>query len=176
MNNLQMIFKFMAILIFITGCRLATTKSLDCEILSEMMKNDQLYRDDVRCNPLAYIADSLSGGDKSKHDLFIKEAFEFYRNSKDTSHFTRGFINRTLADSLSKLQKNIDVENVRTVHIFLEKVAFNRIDTLKCFMDAIIILAHTPEELLPKTKFLIEEKKTFFKPNSYHYLKTRLNF
>ncbi len=174
--SLLIIVKCTVICIFVSGCSFGLKKTLNCEKLNQMIANDQLYRDDIRANPIAFLIDSLSGGDKSKFDLFFDQAADIYISRKDSTHYTKGFINRVLADSLQRLQTKIDIKNVKTIHGYLEKVEINRIDTLKCFNDIKIILAHTPEELQPKSRSLIQQKKLFFHPITYKYLKRVLNF
>jgi len=174
--SLLIIFKCTVICMFVCGCNFGMNKTLNCEKFNQIIVSDQLYREDVRTNPIAFLIDSLSGGDKSKLDLFFDEAAEIYMSRKESTHYTRGFINRELADSLDRLQTKIDIKNVKTIHRYLEKVELNRIDTLECFRDVIIILAHTPKELMPKTKSLLEKKKSFINTVSFTYLKRRLNF
>lgn len=130
---------------------------------------DQLYRNDLRCNPIAYIIDSLSNHDIAFYEKNYEKAVNIYR-AKDGISFTKGFIDQKLSDSLFKLQVQIDRKQVNRISNWLKNIEENRIDTLDCYFDILFILAHTPNDMRPEIHKIVKMKKSYISNDTYDYL------
>ncbi len=168
----EVIFKPIIYLILIlkfTSCVNNNYKFIDCNYVNEMSKLDQLYRNDLRCNPIVYIIDSLSNHDSALYENNYQKAVNIYLANDDTS-FTKGFINKELSDSLNKLQLEIDRVQVKRVSMWLTNIAKNRIDTLDCYFDMLFILAHTPSDMRKDISNVVKMKKSYISNETYDYL------
>jgi hypothetical protein len=114
-------------------------EKIDCEMINEMGRKDQLYRGDIRGNPWMHIQDSLSGHDTSLYETNMERAIEIYAADKDTS-FGKGFLNVRVSDSIWALQSAIDAELLTKAIALIKDHKNNRIDTMACVMDIQLIL------------------------------------
>jgi len=64
----------LCILIVHLSCCRTVNDVIDCDIISEMQVNDQLYRNDVRVNPIAFLVDSMSNHDTTLYDQYFDKA------------------------------------------------------------------------------------------------------
>jgi len=140
-----------------------------------MQVKDQLYRSDVRVNPIVFLVDSLSNHDTTIYDQYFDKAIHIL---EDRGVFSNGRLMRPfwnskqikIADSLLHIQNDIDKENLQTVINWLENIHNNRIDTLPCFGNLFIILAHTHKDRTEDVLKLIESKKEYINVYSYNYV------
>ena len=172
--NKHIILLLFTLVVHLSCCRTAND-IIDCDIISKMQVNDQLYRSDVRVNPIAFLVDSISKHDTTLYDQYFDKAIHILEDRGIFSNggFIRTFWNskqKKIADSLIHIQNDIDNENLRTVSNWLENIENNRIDTLPCFGDLFLILAHTHKVRAEEVLELIESKKEYIHTYSYNYI------
>lgn len=160
---------YLLLFLKITSCVNSNHELINCKNIDGLSKLDQLYRNDLRCNPIAYIIDSLSNHDTAFYEKNYEKAVNIYR-AKDGISFTKGFIDQKLSDSLFKLQVQIDRKQVNRISIWLKNIEKNRIDTLDCYFDILFILAHTPNDMRPEILKIVKMKKSYISNDTYDYL------
>ncbi len=171
--NTHLTLLLFTLVIHLSCCR--TNDIIDCDIIGKMQVNDQLYRSDMRANPIAFLVDSMSKHDTALYDQYFDKAIHILedRGNLLNGQSKRPFWNskqQKIADSLFHIQIDIDKENSRTISNWLENIENNRIDTLPCFGDLFMILAHTRKDRAEETLELIESKKEYIHTISYNYI------
>ncbi|HMP28500.1 MAG TPA: hypothetical protein PKD85_02810 [Saprospiraceae bacterium] len=162
-------------ILFFLGCERKILNEVNCSIINEMLIQDQLYRADARINLIGPFADSLANGDSSQIDQYFEEAVDILRskgviveNKFSYTHLSSD--DKKVVDSLWNLQAIIDSVNTKNVIKWLENVEYNRIDSLECYSDLFIVLAHSPPEQIEEILKLIENKRNYIHINSYNFI------
>ena len=171
---------FIFLVVVITYCSESENINPSCFLIKEMNEKDQLYRGDTRANPLEYIIDSLTNTQDAHKDEVYDEAINILQQKKiikDKSIKSSFWNNKqkVIADSLMQLQIEIDKKNIKVLLNWLDKIEHNKMDTLPCFSSIFLMLAHVNEDLLLRINRTIEEKKKYFDPIEYNYIRKILD-
>jgi hypothetical protein len=144
-----------------------------------MLIQDQLYRADSRINLIGTIADSLAKGDSSQIDQYFEEAVDVLKSrgvivGNQFSYAHLSSADKKVIDSLWNLQAIIDAGNTNKAIKWIKNVEYSRIDTLACYDDLFIVLAHSPSEQIEEILNLVEIKKKYIHINLYTYINRAL--
>lgn len=186
-----MIQKYIAILIFcliIAECKVKQpTKELgfSCEIVNNIKEKDQYYRikHSNILSPYFYLLDSLIkvNGFKGGIDHMPAVNAILLDSIKNQINFlisNRPKPDKSVLDSIWKLQNDLDYKNVMDLISIISNVGYSNIDTIpeKCGMESFIVFVHTPAELCDTVYSVIEKiNLKSFNPNRYRHIMWHLN-
>lgn len=156
-----------------------------CDIIDSIKHKDQYYRRYLGSpqSPPFHLFDSLlkhngyEEGFKIPSSVDIKLLIRIQKQV-DSLLSTTHKAEKIILDSLWKLQRYLDANNVMQVIEMISNVGYSNIDTIpeKCGMESFIVFVHTPDELCDTVYSVIELiNLKSFSPNRYKHIMWHLN-
>jgi hypothetical protein len=174
-----MIQKYIAILILcliIAECKVKQpTKELgfSCEIVNNIIEKDKYYR--IKhfniLSPYSFLLDSLIKVNGFNHMASVNSTLlDSIKNQVNFLISNRPNPDKSVLDSVWKLQIDLDSKNVMDLISIISNVGYSNIDTIpiKCGMESFVVFVHTPAALCD-TVYTLMDKINLKKIDSFRY-------
>lgn len=175
---------FIIISCFVLSCKGQEVDSKNlCETLVKLHEKDQLYRDSEELeDPFFKVFDSIR-----KSEGISKKMYQQYSGQQQLEYGKKiraivdkmKITNQKVQDSLMVLQKEIDIQNTKSLLDIISKHGFPSIKKLNCegYAAPFLIFVHSPEEFWERIRIVIEEELEHERltKGSYDYIMWHLN-
>lgn len=152
-------------------------KKVTCEEIDAMMISDQLHRQELMSlSAQFYVADSLARkkyGDQindSYYSEFWAEALEITSSRPESD-----FVDVPRKDSLWKIQKKIDDQNIERLLQIFETTPIDTLEEMTCMQVVLLPFVHASEKHADRVRKCIDTHKSFIGFNRYRHIRWNLD-
>ncbi len=154
-----------------------------CETIVKMHNQDQLYRDSKELeDPFFKVFDSIRNSEGISKEMYMKFTA---KQQLDYGKKIRAIVNemkitnQKVQDSLMVLQREIDIQNTKSLLDIVSKHGFPSMKKLNCegYAAPFLIFVHSPEEFWNRIRIVIEKELEHDRmtKGDYDYIMWHLN-
>ncbi|PZW41491.1 hypothetical protein LX95_01169 [Mesonia algae] len=141
---------------------LPSQQSNPCNFINQLIEDDQKYRGDERIiDPFFAIIDSMKKAEGISRDKYVNEYSREDRlayGKRARAIANKHPIDSLLADSLMKLQTEIDHKNTKALITYTKKNGYPTNENTNCDKSPDLIFLHSPEKYWKELKQLIKSE------------------